>query len=237
MGTGCGRLDFTDDVTPVDAADLVGWWKLDDGTGDTANDSSRSGDPLMLDGCTWTADGRFGGALTFSNATDVAFNTGPTALDLAGSWTVMAWIRADAYPQSGKIAMLVNKRGGAGDNFDLMLDNGHFNAGIGFTADFNATGCCDDHAAKQDLTPSLSVWHHVAAVYDESQQIETLYVDGSAASAANTAGSIPEGGAGMLSVGNNSITSDPVTSTLDDVRIYKRALTATEVAKVASGDG
>jgi len=237
--TGCGRAHFdaVDDAEPTDAADLVGWWRLDDGTGDTAIDSSISGEPLTLDGGTWTADGRIGGGLTFGSSADLAFNTGPAALDLAGSWTVAAWIRLDAYPPSGKIAVLVNKRGGAGDNFDLLLDNGHFDAGLGFAADFNASGCCDDHATKQDVTPSLSVWHHVAAVYDESQQLETLYVDGGAASGASTAGSTPEAGAGMLSIGNNSLSTDPVMSTLDDIRVYKRALSPAEVARVASGDG
>ena len=46
---------------------LVGWWKLDDGSGTSAMDSSGNGNTGTLNNSpTWTTSGMNGGALTFN---------------------------------------------------------------------------------------------------------------------------------------------------------------------------
>ena len=53
-------------------ADLVGWWRLDDGAGTTAADSSSGGnDGTFVGSPQWTA-GKVGGALSFDGGDHVA---------------------------------------------------------------------------------------------------------------------------------------------------------------------
>jgi len=46
-------------------ADLVGWWKFDEGSGNTAMDSSGNGFDILLPDTTTLEDGLFGGAVHF----------------------------------------------------------------------------------------------------------------------------------------------------------------------------
>jgi hypothetical protein len=57
-------------LTSVTRADLVGWWRLDEGTGTTAYDSSGNGnDGTILGNPQWVA-GKVGGALDFDGNGD-----------------------------------------------------------------------------------------------------------------------------------------------------------------------
>jgi hypothetical protein len=211
---------------------LVGWWKLDDGAGTTAEDSSGGGNTLTLTDCTWTTNGMIGGGLSFNGIDSRAVASDPPALQLAGSWSVAAWANLAALPAPGHYGMVVNKRGGPGDNYDIMIDNGHVGAGIGWRGDFNATACCDDHFAGVADSPMVGVWYHLAVVYDASAAAIALYVNGNPAASASVAGAVPESGAGPLSLGNSGAGLGPFAGTIDDVRVFDRALTGAEVGEL-----
>jgi hypothetical protein len=51
------------------SADLVGWWRFDDGSGTTAMDSSGNGNDGTLNGGAQWTDGQIGSAIQF-NGTD-----------------------------------------------------------------------------------------------------------------------------------------------------------------------
>ena len=52
-------------LTSVTKADLVGWWKFDEDSGNTAMDSSGNGFDILLPDTTTWEDGLFGGAVHF----------------------------------------------------------------------------------------------------------------------------------------------------------------------------
>jgi len=85
-------------------------------------------------------------------------------------------------------------------------------------------------------------WHHVALVYDQSASGSmTCYIDGAVDPAAPP---IPNSSPWVwpatqqieLGLGHDTNSSVPYTGLLDDVRIYSRELTATEVASVYSSN-
>ena len=75
---------------------LIAWWKLDDGAGSTAQDSSGKAHPGTLQGSPQWVAGRFDGALSFngSNYVQVSY-----AADLAlNEFTVCAWVNVAIEP-------------------------------------------------------------------------------------------------------------------------------------------
>ena len=56
-------LSFT--LTGTTKAELVGWWKFDEGSGNTAMDFSGNGFDILLPDTTTWEDGLFGGAVHF----------------------------------------------------------------------------------------------------------------------------------------------------------------------------
>jgi len=86
-------------VTTANAADtsLVGWWKLDDGTGLTAVDSSNQGhNGTLTNGPVWTT-GKSKGGLQFDGTNDYV-DTGWN--ENLTNWTICCWVNSPAAPDS-----------------------------------------------------------------------------------------------------------------------------------------
>src|SRR5690349_16688012 len=67
---------------------VVGYWKLDDGTGTVAADSSGQGNNgTLVNGPTWTA-GKVGGALQFDGVNDVVDVPNSPSLNISGGITL-----------------------------------------------------------------------------------------------------------------------------------------------------
>ncbi len=118
-------------VGPADVIDpnLIGWWKLQEGSGDTANDSSghdnhgtihHSGGGLGPNGAVWVSDPARGTVLSFNgdDATGAYVDAGAIpAMDLAGGFTWAFWAKQDVaqptvVPGGGSDVILGNRFGG-----------------------------------------------------------------------------------------------------------------------------
>src|SRR4051812_39747199 len=69
----------------------VAAYSFDEGTGTTVNDASGNGNDGVINGASWTSDGRFGNALSFVAPNWVTVNDAPS-LDLTSGMTLEAWI-------------------------------------------------------------------------------------------------------------------------------------------------
>jgi len=193
--TGCGRVAFdplagrdaraigdgfaTDVPTPTG---LVGRWKLDEGAGTVAADSSGFADTGNFVGAPTWASGHVGNALEFPGDGTSAFLDVPDAaqLQLPQSWSIAAWVKVVALPAAGNYDTIACKSTAGGfANYNLLVDNGHVTTGAGFMIAYNGsgTGSCGIANAKSGA-PSLGTWTHVAAVYDQVAQNLALYIDG-----------------------------------------------------------
>jgi type II secretory pathway pseudopilin PulG len=227
---------------PANASGIAGCWKLDETSGTIAKDSSGNGNDGTLvnmspPGC-WTT-GQINGALRF-NGTDnyVDLGTDPS-LNFGDSkpFTITAWINTtDDY---GLIVSLRNPDLDGADIDFAVGDAGGGCSGPGKAVILVRQDSGGQWACVISKTPvNNGQWHHVAAV--RTGNTVELFVDGNSqgkGSGAQAGGAITTnvraiGCEVYWDCGGDESCS--LAGTIDDVRIYNRALTAAEIAQLAN---
>jgi hypothetical protein len=200
---------------PPPSSGLVGAWSFDAGTGTQAVDSSPSGNNGTLNGPTWETTGKVGGALSFDGVNDRVDVPDAASLDLT-RLTVEAWVRPSS---SSDWRTLVMKERSGGLAYALYSSNavGRPEADLYIGADRST-------AATSPLP--VNTWSHVAMTYDGAA-LKT-YVNGVEASTRAQTGNPPVT-ANALRIGGNTVWGEYFAGLIDEVRIYNRALTATEI--------
>ena len=209
-------------VANAGVAGLVGGWSFNDGTGGTAADCSGRGNPGTLSGgAAWTTDGRYGGALTFDGVNDMVTVADASSLDLTSGMTLSAWVRPTTL---GSWRQVLLKERPAGLTYALYATgkaNNRPNATL-------AIGNVDREVNGTAALPAAT-WTHLAATYDGS--IARLFVNGTQVATRTQAGTLVTS-TGALRIGGNAIWGEWFAGTIDDVRVYDRALTVAEIGTV-----
>jgi len=207
------------------SAELVGYWKFDEGSGTTAYDSSGNGLDGTLNGDPQWVEGQLGGALDFDGDDSVEIPHSPL-LSITGEITITAWtnMRGNA---SGELA-IVSKGGWAAN--DLPYELTETPGGVIFWQ-FYDDGGRDDCAPD---SPPVDEWHHIAATYDG--QIFKCYIDGELADEWAYAGTMPENTA-SVTIGQRSRGGCFFNGIIDEVAIYNRALSEDEIPDIMLGVG
>jgi len=193
----------------------VGHWALDDGTGNTAEDSAGTNDGVIHD-ANWTT-GWLDGALEFDGYDDYV-QIGPGVLPV-GEKSIFAWIKM---PPVGQ---------GSGNPYDYLIYYGicepgyvilYFNDGVELRwRDYNL-----GFDAKYTVALDDDKWHFVGATYNGA--VHRLYFDGEQVGTSVGSDHLPitaEEGIGGFS---DSLHRNFLGS-IDDVRIYNTYLTTTEI--------
>lgn len=206
---------------PPAATGPVAHWKFDEGSGTTAADSSGVGsNGTLVNGPVWTT-GRLGSALSFSGGSHVALGDPSSGrLDFGtGSFTYAMWVNASA--SAGLYDMAWTKGGSSAGfpGYDLELGSGDWHACL---ADGTRVVCAAIAAGR------LNQWVHVAAVVDRASGLLRTYINGAAGGTASITALGSVSGAAAASIGSGS-GSYPFIGKIDDVRLYNRALSASEV--------
>ena len=211
----------------------VGHWKLDEGEGTIAADSSGNGNDGILNGTAmfWMPDdGMIGGALSFDGTASAADYVEISTADISlAAGTVAMWGNLLPDPQApdtryffghttippwnSRIQLYM-------DNADNVLD-----LGLG-----------DSHSRHQDIMSlTTETWYHVALTWDGANYV--VYVNGQEKANGSYTGLDTLNP--VADIGNDG-RSDDVGRTevfnglLDDVRIYDRALSADEIGQLAA---
>lgn len=221
------------------------WLPLDETSGTTAFEAG--GRPLgVLTGFIapgWTT-GKLGGGLRFfgdGNPNKVVL-TGQKGITGGGARTVAFWLNADANQNNIRSTLLswgaANGSGTEnGKRFDINLNH---STGYRVRAEFNGGGVNFHTATVSD--PRGAGWVHVAIIVAANGTIgsTTGYLNGQLATGTY------EGGAASTTPVNTAQSPDitfgnwatdsarPFRGVLDDVRIYRRVLSASEIAELAA---
>jgi len=199
-------------VRPGLSTGLLGWWKFDETSGSTAADSSGNGFHASVTGATWTA-GKLGGALDLDAADSVSM-PGPTGAMAA--FSVAFWINPRSHSDWNQVV---------GPDWPQFLF--HTTAG-------GAIYCGIDHgswtsrfspAQLPNGTLELNTWQHFVFTYEGGTA--NFYKNGA------------------LLATKTQESPDPWTSfgisdadgLFDDLRIYGRALSSTEVQALYATGG
>lgn len=212
---------------------LVGHWTFN-GPDMTPNVRDRSGQGnhgnLIGQTSTTTAPGKLGQALDFDGVNDLVRVTDSSSLDITTSVTVSAWVNEKTAAQGSDVVVVKgNTAAGSIATEAYLLDFGdtrrpRFAVSNGLTVIAALTG--------SNYT-TIGNWHHWVGVYENNVAVR-LYIDGVLAisTASTTFGSInldSTYGLGIAGRGDGSAVNSPPLK-VDDVRVYNRALSATEVA-------
>jgi len=203
---------------------LVAHWKLDESSGSTASDSSGSGhDGTLTGGPTWTT-GTIDGGLLFDGVDDEITAIGYKGISGASPRTVTAWIKTTA-----GIAIVYWGGPGSGTRWNFRVeDAGRLRVSVNSGWIIGTTDLRD------------GAWHHVASVLPDGLSDATdvlLYVDGALELVSSSdPQSINTASTDDLTIGNN-VYDNWFTGTMDDVRLYDRALTPAEIATLAAAGG
>jgi hypothetical protein len=200
---------------------LAGWWKLDDGGGTVANDSSHAfkGNAGKLVGKPKWAKGRNGGALQFNGNQYVSLGN-----ILQGSYpeiSIACWVRHGQSQWQNIVERSV------WDKSD----------GIGLLMDYNGTSVTFGHYGIVGASSKVNVqdnqWHHVAGTMRQSgsDYVYSIYVDGKLDNTATNSMGLTATEHGWA-IGARYDGTWGYHGLIEDVRIYDRALSDSEIQAI-----
>jgi hypothetical protein len=206
-------------ATPVYAdltSDLTGRWTFNECNGVDAtgrgHDASLGGTPP--DACV-AGPKTLGKAFPF-NGTDNYFvvpNSADFSVDTAVTYS--AWIK----PARGD-GMILRKSGGGEEKYLWLAGDERIH--------FYLYNCMSGIDLPSAVTVPLDVWTHVVATYDGA--FARIYINGNPSGLRETLASCNVGDStGNLYIGRSTNGNNDFQGPIDDVRIYQRTLTATEI--------
>ena len=205
---------------------LAAAYAFNEGSGTTAADASGHGlIGTLTNGGTWNA-GRYGSAVQLDGTNDFVNLGNPIALQITGSMTVSAWVFATAFPFDD--AAVVSKRNGTeiGYQLDTTIDAGPRTIG------FKLTGASGGAMFRYGATGlQINTWYHIAGVYDAATGTINVYLNGQLDNGSffGATASSQQNSPSNVNIGQRASGNFSFNGRIDDVRIYSRALTQTEI--------
>jgi hypothetical protein len=200
---------------------LVAAYSFDEGSGINANDGSGNNLTGTVANATWASPGRFGSTLSFNGTNSWVTVADAASLDLSTGMTLEAWVFPTALGSGVWRNVIIKERSG-GEVFNLYA-----------SADTNAPALFVVQSATGSPIPlrgtsplPLSTWSHLAATYDNATL--RLYVNGVVVASRALTGPLLTS-TGDLRIGGNSLWGEFFQGSIDEVRVYNRALTQTEI--------
>ena len=203
-------------VSNTQAAGLVAAYSFDQGSGSTVTDASGNNNTGTITGATWTTAGRFGGALTFNGTSAMVTVPNAASLQLTTGMTLEAWVNPSVVASAWRDAIYKGN-----DNYYLSASSsssGKPAVGGTFAASSSATFGAAALAAN--------TWTHLAATYDGATL--RLYVNAVQVSSMARTGNLAMS-TNPLQIGGDSLFGQFFQGQIDDVRVYNRALSVSEI--------
>ncbi len=209
------------------SSSLVAHWAFNENEGSYASDSSENGNHGELNGPRWVT-GRDGPCLQFDGNDYVEIDD-HSSLDVTQEITLMAWIRTN--DTSGDVGCILGKTFGsnAKNGYYMMVYHNYFYGGVIATGGGNPLG---DTSSK--IVVADGEWHHVAVTFDGSTA--RTYVDGVAGNYLNRTGTVTTNSYD-INIGRFPNDIYYFDGDIDDVRIYRKALTLDEIREIYGAEG
>lgn len=209
---------------PANNFGLVGYWSFDEGAGTIAHDFSGHGNHgTLVNSPTWV-DGKKSKSLRFNGSSSYVKVEHSSSLEMTTNVTVSAWIKRSSATYYGHVVLMPVS--------DSSWNQPYIAYGLQYHDTTNTIkfvlGYDDNNLTTNDaVTPDNDVWFHAVGTYDGHYR--KLYINGvEVSSVAETRTLIST--SARLNIGmENTQTTYPFNGILDDVRIYNRALSASDV--------
>jgi PKD repeat protein len=198
------------------ASGLIAWWKAEN----NAYDSVGGNHGTAVNGATY-ADGKINRAFSFDGVDDRVEAAGGVGDFGSNPFTVSFWMKSNNDGSSDPTFIIGKNHANGGRGWDIRLSNNSIRV-VGVNGwGFNITS---------DASATTGTWHHVALA--STADTANLYIDG-VLKGTSQRGTISST-SNPFRIGFTTDYGSPAFNGLiDEVKIYNRALSATEVSKLA----
>jgi hypothetical protein len=200
------------------AGGLVAAYGFNEGSGAAAADASGNKNAGTMTGGAWSSAGRFGSAVSFDGKPSWVTIPDAPSLRLTNGMTLEAWVKPSD-PEHWRTVLL--KETGDGMSYGMY---GFANSGKP-PAVYGSVSGADRSAGGAQALPT-GVWSHLAGTFDGSTF--RLYVNGDVVGTEEAGGSLAASSS-PLRIGGNSVWGEYFAGLIDEVRVYNRALSPTEI--------
>ncbi len=199
---------------------LVGHWKMDEGVGTTAADSTPFANDTTANGATWTTECTGENALAFDGAADTA--TTNANFDPPATGTVAFWMQAAGTPAVRQRIFGLN------GNWEARIEtNGIISFDLGASPYYGN----EPFAAKAIVDDGR--WYHIVASFNDVDDSYVVYVNGELhASGTSPVNLVPQS-PGILSFGTRTGSGENWEGSLRDFRVYNRWLANSEISTLS----
>lgn len=208
---------------------LVGHWRMEEGSGNVFTDDSGYENHAMLQtaqGVTW-GQGVDGLAVNLPGTSGRFANAASsTSLNISDAITLAVWVR----PNVSKYKTIVSKINPNG--YTLGMTN---KAKVLFWFNYDSHGSQYRFESSSSLPTDGKTWVHIAATYDG--RVAKIYINGVEDRSATFPSVVKIGANNSNFVIGALDKNERWTGGIDDLRLYNKALSATEVAALAGVSG
>ncbi len=209
--------------------DPIGWWKLDETAGTVAADASgNANDGVVSGGAAWVA-GKVDGALSFDGTDDFATLPIGSIIASLSDTTVATWAN---FSNAGGAWQRIFDFGSGTGVYMFLCPRVGTNGVMRFAIRTATVG----EQVVNTRTTLPSDWHHVAVVLEAATKTIKLYQDGALVGSGATQ-LLPKdmGNTTQNWLGKSQWPDALYQGSLDEFRIYNRAMSQDEVANVMQG--
>jgi len=214
----------------------VGWWKMDERSGQYAYDSSGNGNNGTLGSGatadsadpTW-ANGKFGAGLKFDGSNDYVDAGNSASLQITGELSISGWVFSSSCDNGG--AIVKKLAWGSLGGYELAIaGQGKFgvwlrSSGTNLIILATPAGAC---VAKQ--------WQHIAMTFDKNYKV-SIYVNGVVVKTGTATGGISDSGSSATFGTADDWWGVKYNGLIDDVRIYNYARTQKQIEEDMNARG
>ncbi len=207
-------------IAPPNDLGLVGYWPFDSVSGTMTPDMSGNGNNGTTVGSPTLVAGKIGQALSF-NGTSQYVNIGNSVVG-TGSQTISVWVKANDNTDSNRQLVTIG-----GTNYGFALSQvGSIWQGQVVTTN---PGTVQYNALGSSIV--VGVWTHEVVVFDNTAQTISIYTNGKLVTTTTGTGQTVRGN-GTVVIGAFAGPVDFFNGSIDDARIYNRALSASDIQQL-----
>jgi len=200
---------------------LYAYWPFDEDNGSTADDVGPNNYDADINGPTLGAAGIHGRTGFDYDGTDDDVNSRNDEDLSSGSFSVAAWINFDTV-QDGRRVFHADYNG---DGYAISVGDTGKDGVLRFFIRGKDTTSLDTSTGLL----SANTLYHVVGVYDDANENRYVYVDGVEEAALTSDTGTPDSTTGNQVVGTNGSSGLPTNGLIDEPRIWRRPLSASEV--------
>ncbi len=229
IGLGFGLLVWHGRPVSAISDSLIGHWNFDEATGTASADSSGNNNNGTFTGSGVAHSTELPPTSCFINTHSVSFDgTGGyvsiadnATMDPASAISISFWVKANTV--NNGYQHIIFKQGPVVTSYGVWLNGNH----IYMEDNDNSI-----RSLTSNATITANTWHYITVTYDGTTQ--ALYIDGALDNSQSLPGITLSYKNSPVKVGSGDY-NNPLNGYVDDLRIYGRALTGSEIADLAGG--